>query len=56
MSMSQSIYLGVILHYITLTLYYILKHIIQMTSNYSTIDVEEENNRVKKYQYQNQYT
>ena len=44
MSMSQSIFLGVILHYITLTAYYILKDIIQMISNYSTIDVEEENN------------
>ena len=42
MSISQSIFLGFILHYITLTLYYILKDIIQMTRNYSTIDVEEE--------------
>ena len=42
MSISQSIFLGVILHYITLTLYYILKDIIQMISNYSKIDVEEE--------------
>ena len=56
MSMSQSIYLGVILHYITLTIYYILKDIIQMTSNYSTIDVEEENNRVRKCQCHNQYS
>ena len=56
MSMSQSIFLGVILHYITLTFYYILKDIIQMTSNHSTIDVEEENNRVRKCQCQNQYT
>ena len=56
MSKSQSIFLGVILHYITLTLYYILKDIIQMTSNYSTIDVEEENNRVRKSQCHNQYS
>ena len=56
MSMSQSIYLGVILHYITLTLYYILIDVIQMTSNYSTIHVEEENNRVRKCQCHNQYT
>ena len=49
MSMSQLILLGFILHYITLTVYYIVKDIIQMTSNYSTIDVEEENNRVRKY-------
>ena len=56
MSMSQSIYLGVILHYITLTLYYILIDVIQMTSNYSTIHVDEENNRVKKCQCHNQYT
>ena len=47
MSMSQSIILGFILHYITLTDYYILKDIIQMTSNYSTIDVEEKKIRVK---------
>ena len=44
MSMSQSIFLGFIVHYITLTTYYILKDIIQMTSNYNTIDVEEESN------------
>ena len=48
MSMAQSIFLGFILHYITLTLYYILMDIIEMTSNYSTIDVEEKNNRVRK--------
>ena len=42
--MSQSILIGFILRYITLTSYYILKEVIQMTSNYSTIDVEEENN------------
>ena len=48
MSMSQSIFLGFILRYKTLTNYYILKDIIQMTSNYSTIDVKEENNRVRK--------
>ena len=42
--------LGFIQHYITLTLYYILKDIIQMTSYYSTLDVEEENNRVRKCQ------
>ena len=53
--MSQWIFLGFILHYITLTYYYILKDIIQMTSNYSTIDVEEENNRVRKCQCHNQY-
>ena len=41
MSMLHSILLGFILHYITLTNYFILKDIIQMTSNYSTIDVEE---------------
>ena len=56
MSMSQSLFLGVTLHYITLTSYYILKDIIQMTSNYSTIDVEEENNRVRKCQCHNQYS
>ena len=56
MSMSQSIFLGVILHSITLTSYYILKDIIQMTSNYSTIDVKEENNRVRKCQCHNQYS
>ena len=56
MSMSQSILLGYILHYVTLTDYYILKDIIRMTSNYSTIDVEEENNRVRKYQCHNQYS
>ena len=44
MSMSQSIFFGFILHYITFTSYYILKDVIQMTSYYSTIDVEEENN------------
>ena len=48
MSMSQSILLGFILHYITHTSYYILKDIIKMASHYRTIDVEEENNRVKK--------
>ena len=53
MSMSQSIFLGVILHYITLTNYYILKDVIQMTSNYSKIDVEEENSRVRKCQCHN---
>ena len=53
MLMSQSILLGIILHYITLTSYHILKDIIQMTSNYSTIDVEEENNRVRKCQCHN---
>ena len=50
MPISQSLLLEVILHYITLTLYYILKNIIQMTSNYSIIVVEEENNRVRKCQ------
>ena len=39
----------------TLISYYTLKDIIQMTSNYSTIDVEEDNIRVKKCQCQNQY-
>ena len=56
MSLSQSILLGFMLHYIKLTAYYILKDIIQMTSNYSTIDVEEENNRVRKCQCHNQYS
>ena len=56
MSMSQSIFLGFILQYITLTDYYILKDIIQMTSNYSTIVVEEENNRVRKCQCNSQYS
>ena len=56
MSMSQSILLGFILHYITLTDYYMLKDIIQMTSNYSTKDVEEENNRVRKCQCYTQYS
>ena len=53
MLMSQSILLGIILHYITLTSYHILNDIIQMTSNYSTIDVKEENNRVRKCQCHN---
>ena len=53
MSMSQSILLEFILHYITLTSYYIFKSVIQMTSIYSTIDVEEENNRVRKCQCPN---
>ena len=48
MSMTQSLFLGVTLHYITHTFYYIVKEINQMTSNYSTIDVEEGNNKVKK--------
>ena len=56
MSMTQSIFLGFILHYITLTLYYIVKDIIQMTSNYSTIYVEEENNSVRKCQCHNHYS
>ena len=56
MSMSQSLFLGVILHYIRLTSYYILKDVIQMTNNYSIIDVEEENNRVRKCQCHNQYS
>ena len=54
--MSQSIFLGFILHYIILTFYYILKDIIQTTSNYSTIDVEEEKNRIRKSQCHNQYS
>ena len=45
--MSQSILLGFILHYITLTPYYIVKDIIQMTSNHKTKNVEEKYNRVK---------
>ena len=56
MPMSQSIFLGFILHYIILTSYYILKDVIQMTSNCSTIDVEKENNRVRKCQCHNQYS
>ena len=56
MSMSQSIFLGVILHYITLTNYYIVKDIIKMTSNYNKIDVEEESNRIRKCQCHNQYS
>ena len=51
--MPQLVLIGFILHYITLTSYYILKDIIQMTSNYSTIDVEEENNKVRKCQCHN---
>ena len=54
--MSQSLFLRVILHYITLTLYYILVDVIQIASNYSTIDVEEENNRLRKSQCHNQYS
>ena len=53
MSMSQLVLLGFILHYITLTAYYILNDIIQVTSNYSTIDVEEESNRIRKCQCHN---
>ena len=56
MSMSQSRLLGFILQYKTLTSYYILKDVIRMTSNYSTIDVEEENDRVRKCQCHNQYS
>ena len=56
MLMSQLILLGFILHYITLTSYYILNDVIQMTSNYSTIDVEEENNTGKKCQCHNQFS
>ena len=56
MSMLQSIFLGFILHYITFTSCHILKDIIQMTSNYSTIVIEEENNRVRKCQCHNQYS
>ena len=51
MSTSNSIHLGLILHYIYYT--YILlncKAHIQTTSNYSTIDVEKENSGVNKYQ------
>ena len=55
MSMSQLILLGFILQYITLTNYYILKDIIQVTSNYNTIDVEEEKYRLRKCQCNNQY-
>ena len=46
MSTSHSIHLGFILHYIALTDY--CKTHIQMTSIYSTIDVQRENNKVKK--------
>ena len=56
MSMSQLILLGFILQYITLNDYHILRDIIQMTINYSTIDVEEETNRVRKSQCHNQYS
>ena len=56
MSMSQSILLELIPHYITLTSYYIIKNIFQTTSNDSTIDVEEENNRLRKCQCHNQYS
>ena len=38
------------------TLYYILIDVIQMTSNYSTIDVEEESNRVRKCKCHNHYS
>ena len=54
--MSQSILLGFILQYITLTHYYIVKDIIKMKSNYSTMRVEEKNNRVRKCQRHNQYS
>ena len=55
--MSQSILLEYIrLYHITLTHYYILKGIIQMTKNYTTKDVEEENNRVRKSQCHNPYS
>ena len=56
MSMSQLILLGFILHYKQLTNYYILKNVIQVTSNYNTIDVEEEKNRLRKCQCNNQYS
>ena len=56
MSMLKSLLLGITVQYITLTAYYILKDIIQMTSNYSTKDVEEENNRVRKCQCYTQYS
>ena len=54
--MLQSILLVYILHYITLTFYDILKDIIKMTNNYSTINVEEQNNKVRKSQCYNQYS
>ena len=38
----NSIYLGLLLHYITLTNYYIVQDKIQMTSNYNTIEAEAE--------------
>ena len=71
--MSQLILLGFILHYITLTNYYILKDVLSITFNtlriyitlYHTypllyykgpIQMEEENNRVRKCQCYNQYS
>ena len=51
MSTSNLIHLGLIIHYITLTRYLIVEGHIQMTSNYSTIVVERENNRVNKCQF-----
>ena len=39
--MSHSMYLGLLLHYITYQLFYCIGHI-QMTRNYSTIEVEAE--------------
>ena len=48
MSTSHPLHIGFILHYITLTDYYnYCKGHIQMTSNYCTIDMETENNKVK---------
>ena len=47
MSTSYLIHLGLILHYNTYRLLNCRGHI-QMTSNYSTIDMLKENNRVKK--------
>ena len=49
MSTSHSVHLGLILYHT----YWLLncRGHIQMTSNYSTIDVEKENNRVKKVNF-----
>ena len=47
MTTLNSIHLEIILHYITLTTYYIVKDI-RMTNNHSNVNVETKNNRVNK--------
>ena len=49
MTISNSIHLQIILHYITFTDYYIVKDIFRLTSIHSNVNVEiNKNNRVNK--------